>query len=81
MEQKKIDMNVVTAKYAEVFGHIMDAQEILDEKLIPLISDGNDYSDRVDKLVNDFLNVAHSIAEQLLNDAVVEIDKTRNSHS
>lgn len=77
MEQKKIDMNEVTAKYAEVFGHIMDAQEILDEKLIPLISDGNDYSDRVDKLVNDFLNVAHSIAEQLLNDAVVEIDKTR----
>ena len=77
MEQKKIDMNVVTAKYAEVFGHIMDAQEILDEKLIPLISDGNGYSERVDKLVNDFLNVAHSIAEQLLSDAVVEIDKTR----
>ena len=77
MEQKKINMSAVTEKYAEVFGHIMDAQEILDEKLIPLISDGNDYSDRVDKLVNDFLNVAHSIAEQLLSDAVVEIDKTR----
>lgn len=77
MEQKKIDMNVVTEKYADVFGHVMDAQEILNEELIPLISDGNDYSDRVDKLVNDFLNVAHSIAEQLLSDAVVEIDGTR----
>ena len=77
MEQKKIDMNVVTAKYAEVFGHIMDAQEILDEKLIPLISDGNGYSERVDKLVNDFLNVAHSIAEQLLSNTVVEIDMAR----
>lgn len=77
MEQKKIDMNVVTAKYAEVFGHIMDAQEILDEKLIPLISDGNNYSDRVDKLVNDFLNVSRLVAEQLLSDAVVEIDGAR----
>lgn len=77
MEQKKIDMNVVTEKYAEVFGHIMDAQEILDEKLIPLISDGNDYSDRVDKLVNDFLNVSRLVAEQLLSDAVVEIDGAR----
>lgn len=77
MEQKKIDMNVVTAKYAEVFGHIMDSQEILDEKLIPLISDGNGYSERVDKLVNDFLNVAHSIAEQLLSNTVVEIDMAR----
>ena len=77
MEQKKIDLNKVAETYAAVFGHIMDAQEILDERLIPLISDGNDYSDRVDKLVNDFLNVAHSIAEQLLSDAVVEIDKTR----
>lgn len=77
MEHRKIDMNVVTEKYAEVFGHIMDAQEILDEKLIPLISDGNDYADRVDKLVNDFLNVAHSIAEQLLSNTVVEIDMAR----
>lgn len=77
MEQTKIDMNAVAAKYAAVFGHIMDAQEILDEKLIPLISDGNGYSERVDKLVNDFLNVAHSIAEQLLSDAVVEIDMAR----
>ncbi|MGM9927151.1 MAG: hypothetical protein ACI35P_04305 [Bacillus sp. (in: firmicutes)] len=76
MEQKKIDMNKVAETYAQVFGHIMDAQEIL-EKLIPLISDGNDYSDRVDKLVNDFLSVAHSIAEQLLSDSVVEIDMAR----
>ncbi|MGN1218457.1 MAG: hypothetical protein ACI4TD_10870 [Phocaeicola sp.] len=77
MEQKKIDMNEVTAKYAEVFSHIMDAQEILNEKLIPLISDSNDYSDRVDKLVKDFLNVAHSIAEQLLSESMLEIDMAR----
>lgn len=77
MEQKKIDMNVVTAKYAQVFDYISKAKEILDTELIPLLPDGVNYKKNVIKVENDFLNVAEEIAKDIMVEAAIQIDKCK----
>ena len=54
MEQKKIDMNKVTEKYALVLEHIAKAQNILTEELTPLLNDGASYESKVEKVADDF---------------------------
>ena len=70
MEQKKIDMNKVTEKYALVLEHIAKAQNILTEELTPLLNDGASYESKVEKVADELIdqvggNFTQSLYEQM----------------
>ena len=75
MEQKKIDMNKVTEKYALVFDYITKAQDILIEELTPLLSEseGASYESKVEKVANDFLDVAENVAKCVMVEAAMQV--------
>ena len=72
MEQKKIDMNKVTEKYALVLEHITKAQDVLME-LTPLLNDGASYESKVEKVANDFLDVAENVAKCVMVEAAMQV--------
>ena len=73
MEQKKIDMNKVTEKYALVLEHIAKAQNILTEELTPLLNDGASYESKVEKVADDFLGVAENVAKCVMVEAAMQV--------
>ena len=73
MEQKKIDMNKVTEKYALVLEHIAKAQNILTEELTPLLNDGASYESKVEKVADDFLGVAENVAKCVMVEAAMRV--------
>lgn len=79
MEQKKIDMNKVTEKYALVFDYITKAQDILTEELTPLLNDGASYESKVEKVANDFLDVAENVAKCVMVEAAMQVCKEKQS--
>ena len=79
MEQKKIDMNKVTEKYALVLEHIAKAQNILTEELTPLLNEGASYESKVEKVANDFLDVAENVAECVMVGAAMQVCKEKQS--
>ena len=81
MEQKKIDMNKVTEKYALVFDYITRAQDILMEELTPLLSEseGASYESKVEKVANDFLDVAENVAKCVMVEAAMQVSKEKQS--
>lgn len=79
MEQKKIDMNKVTEKYALVLEHIAKAQNILTEELTSLLNDGASYESKVEKVANDFLDVAENVAEYVMVEAAMQVCKEKQS--
>lgn len=79
MEQKKIDMNKVTEKYALVFDYISTAQDILMEELTPLLNDGASYEREVEKVANDFLDVAENVAKCVMVEAAMQVCKEKQS--
>ena len=79
MEQKKIDMNKVTEKYALVLEHIAKAQNILTEELTPLLNDGASYESKVEKVANDFLDVAENVAKCVMVEAAMQVSKEKQS--
>ena len=72
MEQKKIDMNKVTEKYALVLEHIKKAQDVLME-LTPLLNDGASYESKVEKVADDFLDVAENVAKCVMVEAAMQV--------
>ena len=81
MEQKKIDMNKVTERYALVFDYITRAQDVLMEELTPLLSEseGASYESKVEKAANDFLDVAENVAECVMVEAAMQVCKEKQS--
>ena len=79
MEQKKIDMNKVTEKYALVLEHIAKAQDILTEELTPLLNDGASYESKVEKVADDFLGVAENVAKCVMVEATMQVCKEKQS--
>ena len=79
MEQKKIDMNKVTEKYALVLEHIAKAQDILTEELTPLLNDGASYESKVEKVADDFLGVAENVAKCVMVEAAMQVSKEKQS--
>ena len=79
MEQKKIDMNKVTEKYALVLEHIAKAQNILTEELTPLLNDGASYESKVEKVAEDFLGVAENVAKCVMVEAAMQVCKEKQS--
>ena len=79
MEQKKIDMNKVTEKYALVFDYITKAQDILTEELTPLLNDGASYESKVEKVADDFLGVAENVAKCVMVEAAMQVSKEKQS--
>lgn len=79
MEQKKIDMNKVTEKYALVFDYITKAQDILTEELTPLLNDGASYESKVEKVADDFLDVAENVAKCVMVEAAMQVCKEKQS--
>lgn len=79
MEQKKIDMNKVTEKYALVFDYITKAQDILTEELTPLLNDGASYESKVEKVADDFLGVAENVAKCVMVEAAMQVCKEKQS--
>ena len=77
MEQKKIDMNKVTEKYALVLEHIAKAQNILTEELAPLLNDGASYESKVEKVADDFLGVAENVAKCVMVEAAMQVSKEK----
>lgn len=77
MEQKKIDMNKVTEKYALVFDYITKAQDILTEELTPLLNDGASYESKVEKVADDFLGVAENVAKCVMVEAAMQVSKEK----
>ena len=78
MEQKKIDMNKVTEKYALVFDYITKAQDVLME-LTPLLNDGASYESKVEKVADDFLGVAENVAKCVMVEAAMQVSKEKQS--
>lgn len=78
MEQKKIDMNKVTEKYALVLEHIAKAQDVLME-LTPLLNDGASYESKVEKVADDFLDVAENVAKCVMVEAAMQVCKEKQS--
>ena len=78
MEQKKIDMNKVTEKYALVLEHITKAQDVLME-LTPLLNDGASYESKVEKVADDFLGVAENVAKCVMVEAAMQVCKEKQS--
>lgn len=78
MEQKKIDMNKVTEKYALVFDYISKAQDVLME-LTPLLNDGASYESKVEKVADDFLDVAENVAKCVMVEAAMQVSKEKQS--
>ena len=78
MEQKKIDMNKVTEKYALVLEHITKAQDVLME-LTPLLNDGASYESKVEKVADDFLDVAENVAKCVMVEAAMQVCKEKQS--
>lgn len=78
MEQKKIDMNKVTEKYALVLEYISKAQDVLME-LTPLLNDGASYESKVEKVANDFLDVAENVAKCVMVEAAMQVSKEKQS--
>ena len=72
MEQKKIDMNKVTEKYALVLEYISKAQDVLME-LTPLLNDGASYESTVEKVADDFLDVAENVAKCVMVEAAMQV--------
>ena len=72
MEQKKIDMNKVTEKYALVLEYISKAQDVLME-LTPLLNDGASYESKVEKVADDFLDVAENVAKCVMVEAAMQV--------
>ena len=72
MEQKKIDMNKVTERYALVFDYITRAQDVLME-LTPLLNDGASYESKVEKVADDFLGVAENVAKCVMVEAAMQV--------
>ena len=79
MEQKKIDMNKVTEKYALVLEYISKAQDILTEELTPLLNDGASYESKVEKVADDFLGVAENVAKCVMVEAAMQVCKEKQS--
>ena len=79
MEQKKIDMNKVTEKYALVFDYITKAQDILMEELTPLLNDSASYESKVEKVADDFLDVAENVAKCVMVEAAMQVCKEKQS--
>ena len=79
MEQKKIDMNKVTEKYALVLEHIAKAQNVLTEELTPLLNDGASYESKVEKVADDFLGVAENVAKCVMVEAAMQVCKEKQS--
>ena len=73
MEQKKIDMNKVTEKYALVLEHIAKVQDILTKELTPLLNDGASYESKVEKVADDFLDVAENVAKCVMVEAALQV--------
>ena len=78
MEQKKIDMNKVTEKYALVLEYISKAQDVLME-LTPLLNDGASYENEVEKVANDFLDVAENVAKCVMVEAAMQVYEKKQS--
>ena len=78
MEQKKIDMNKVTEKYALVLEYISKAQDVLME-LTPLLNDGASYESKVEKVADDFLGVAENVAKCVMVEAAMQVCKEKQS--
>ena len=76
MEQKKIDMNKVTEKYALVLEYISKAQDVLME-LTPLLNDGASYESKVEKVADDFLGVAENVAKCVMVEAAMQVSKEK----
>ena len=72
MEQKRIDMNEVVKKYALVLEHITKAQDVLME-LTPLLNDGASYESKVEKVADDFLDVAENVAKCVMVEAAMQV--------
>ena len=79
MEQKRIDMNAVVKKYALVLEHIAKAKNILTEELTPLLNDGASYENEVEKVANDFLDVAENVAKCVMVEAAMQVSKEKQS--
>lgn len=81
MEQKRIDMNEVVKKYALVFDYITKAQDVLMEELTPLLSEseGASYESKVEKVANDFLDVAENVAKCVMVEAAMQVSKEKQS--
>ena len=79
MERKEIDMNKVTEKYALVFDYITKAQDILMEELTPLLNDGASYENEVEKVTNDFLDVAENVAKCVMVEAAMQVYEKKQS--
>ena len=79
MERKEIDMNKVTEKYALVFDYITKAQDILMEELTPLLNDSASYESKVEKVANDFLDVAENVAKCVMVEAAMQVSKVKQS--
>ena len=79
MEQKKIDMNNVTEKYAQVLDYIQKAEKILTEELIPLLLDYAKEEDSVEKVAGDFLGVAENVAKCIMVEAAMKINNGEQS--
>lgn len=81
MEQKKIDMNKATGRYALVFDYITRAQDILTEELTPLLSEseGASYESKVEKVANDFLDVAENVAKCVMVEAAMQVYEKKQS--
>ena len=78
MEQKKIDMNKVTEKYALVLEYISKAQDVLME-LTPLLNDGASYESKVEKVADDFLDVAENVAKCVMVEAAMQVYEKKQS--
>ena len=72
MEQKRIDMNEVVKRYALVLEHIAKAQDVLME-LTPLLNDGASYESKVEKVADDFLDVAENVAKGVMVEAAMQV--------
>ena len=72
MEQKRIDMNEVVKKYALVLEYISKAQDVLME-LTPLLNDGASYESKVEKVADDFLDVAENVAKCVMVEAAMQV--------
>ena len=74
-------MNEVVKKYALVLEHIAKVQDILTEELTPLLSEseGASYESKVEKVANDFLDVAENVAKCVMVEAAMQVSKEKQS--
>lgn len=76
---KKIDMNKVTEKYAQVLDYISEAEKILTEELIPLLPECAYNENSVEKVADDFIAVAEDVAECIMAEAATQINNGEQS--